>query len=170
MADKQITITKKAVEHYNIRGPHGTWAAITIDADGNAGRIQIASDYGDWQNYWGSCGESFKKFLQGLNLDYVAGKFGANKHFDLNATIASLKENMKEYSPDKKLKGELEEELNRLLSSYDKEEFVRTMYDCDNIMRMENHCPNMINGIEPGFLNFWNKMWPAFLEELKSEI
>lgn len=87
-------VTKTHVECYKLRRP-GTgdgWADITLDVNGNAGRIQIASDYGSWEHYWGSCGCPFKEFLINLSKDihYAAGKFGEGKWFDQEATMADM--------------------------------------------------------------------------------
>ena len=82
--DTKFTTTRSTVECYKIRSDRGLWADITIDANGKAGRVQIASDYGSWENYWGACGSEFKEFLCGLDIDYAAGKFGESKWFDLS--------------------------------------------------------------------------------------
>ena len=100
MKTENMTIEKTTVECYRLRHSSGMWADITIDANKETGRIQIASDYGSWQNYWGSCGKPFKLFLQSLDKYYVAGKFGASKWFDAVKTVAEyravIKENIKD--------------------------------------------------------------------------
>ncbi len=93
---KQYTFTKTIVECYKFRNPAGGYADITIDAIGTTGRISIASDWGDYQYYWSACGKPFKEFLSQLGIDYLAGKFGANKFFDLDTTIRLYKEQVRE--------------------------------------------------------------------------
>lgn len=169
MEKVKYRISKSNVECYKIRCDSFYWADINIDASGNTGRIQIASDFGDWQYYWGSCGCPFKEFLAGLNIDYVAGKFGANKWFDLDGTIKSLKETIKYFRPDKELKSELMGEIKNLENSSGENEFVHIMHDCDRIMEMTNHCPDMVYGISPGFKRFWKEIWPVFIKEIQKE-
>jgi hypothetical protein len=68
------TITKAQVEQYNIRGPHGLWAIITIDP---RGLFQAVSDVGDYAyDGWGHHGRpSFKHFLVQLReADYFLSK------------------------------------------------------------------------------------------------
>jgi hypothetical protein len=81
-------IEKAQCEVYmlRLRKGGGYWADITLHCHNNAGCIQIASDYGRWQYYWGACGCPFKEFLTELNdMEYVASKFGA-KNMDDNTT------------------------------------------------------------------------------------
>lgn len=164
----ELTITKSQVEVYKIRSNEFAWADITIDASGNKGRISIASDYGSWQNYWGACGESFKQFLQGLNIDYAANKFGADRWFDLDGTIKYLEERIQDYSTGDDKEGLLNE-LNDLKDTSGKEEFIHVIQNCDSIMEMEDHMPDLNYSIEPSFKSFWNELWPELLREFKKE-
>ena len=76
--NKKYTVTKSTCEVYKLRHECGMyWADITLDCASKSGRIQIASDYGSWQNFWSCCGCSFKEFLTRLDMQYTAGKFGA---------------------------------------------------------------------------------------------
>ncbi|WP_405329522.1 hypothetical protein [Leeuwenhoekiella sp. LLG6367-2.1] len=166
----KTTISKKTIELYKIRGEHGIYADISIDDSGNnAGRIQIASDYGSWENYWGACATSFKQFLIGLDIHYTAGKFGADRWFDLDATIESLKDQIKDYTRDKLELRELNSELSSLKNCSCKEEFIAVMQGCESLMDMTNHCPDLCTDISPAFKSFWLNLWPAFINELKSE-
>jgi hypothetical protein len=89
MDKSKYTIEKSQCEVYILRRREGSeyWADITVHCNNNAGRIQIASDYGSWQNYWGHCACPFKEFLIKLSrdMDYAATKFRA-KGDDDNAT------------------------------------------------------------------------------------
>jgi len=167
MEEIKYSIKKTTVESYKVRCDSFYWADITIDADGKMGRIQIVSDFGSWQNYWGACGCSFKEFLQKINIDYAADKFGAHKWFDLDRTIISLKERINDYTDDKE---DLLKELESLESSSGKDEFIHIMHNCDEIMKMENYYPDMIYSIEPGFKRFWKEVWPVFTNQLSKEL
>jgi len=162
-------ITKTTIECYKIRLDNGTYADITIDENGNAGRIQIASDYGDWQNYWGACSTPFKEFLAGLDIHYAASKFGASGWFDLYKTISNLKIRIKEYTTDEEEIAALENELHDLEDSTDKDEFVHKMWYSDKLLEMENSSPDLVMTNHPGFVNFWEKLWPIFIEQIKTE-
>ena len=172
MKDESFTIEKTTVECYKLRN-RSTWADITIDAKEETGRIQIASDYGHWQFYWGSCGLPFKKFLISLDRHYVAGKFGAGKWFDPVKTIAEYKEVVKANIDDgylNKLDGEEAiGEIDQLLDYTDRSEFCRVLEDCSQIMKIYDHCPALIYGIDPQFENFWSKIWPVFVDQIKKE-
>jgi hypothetical protein len=171
--DTNFTTTKSTVECYKMRSTKSSaWADITIDANGNTGRLQIASDYGSWQYYWGACGLSFKDFLISLNLHYVADKFGEGNWFDLDKTISNLKSNINEftqYDTIDDLKNELLEELKNLEESTGKDEFIHKMWDSPKIMDMADGTPDLATSISPQFQNFWNNIWQDFKEVLKAE-
>lgn len=165
-----MKLTKSIIESYKLRfDDHFYWADINIDALDKSGRIQIASDYGDWQYYFGSCSINFKEFLINLNIDYLANKFGENKWFDLDKTIDNLNNRINEidllYN-----KIEIEYELNNLKNSSCKEEFINTMWQCPKILKMEDYCPHLITDISPAFKNFWKNIWIPFINELKKEL
>ena len=166
MEKSKLIIEKQVVECYKIRGEEFSWADITIDAKHNTGRISIASDYGNWQNFWGACGCSFNEFLAGIDIHYAANKFGAGNWFDLEKTIKGLKERINDSSVGEKYKKEIFEELEELSNSSGKEEFIHIVQNCDKIMEFENHCPDMINSIEPGFKRFWEEIWQFFITEI----
>lgn len=189
-----MEIKKSTIECYKLRSKTSSvWADITLDSLDRAGRLQIASDYGNWQYYWGSCGESFKKFLTGLDIGYVANKFGENRYFDLNATLKNLKdciisENFPEINADdydltdEEEKASFEDEklsrqskidefnndFERLSNAYDENDFVHIWYQCDNIIELVER-PDIVHCISPLFLRFWNEIWPFFINELKKE-
>jgi hypothetical protein len=173
MKTEKFTIEKTTIECFKMRSPSGTWADISIDANGKAGRIQIASDYGSWQFYWGACGCEFKEFLCGLDKHYVAGKFGASKWFDSEKTLseyrAVIKENFNDGYINKEVNDDALAELQQLDGCNDRGEFCRILNDCDEIMRIYDHCPALVYGIDPGFENFWTKIWPRFIEYLKTK-
>ena len=71
-----MTITKKLTETYSLKGTEGLWADINLDIGEESVNVMISSDYGDYGHWWGSTGEEPKKFLIGLNEDYLSAKFG----------------------------------------------------------------------------------------------
>jgi hypothetical protein len=87
-----MTITKETVEQYNIRGPNGLWAIITVNPSKLL--LQISSDYGDWGYRWSNIGSmTFKRFLVGLGSDYLIDKLtGAAREPDLQATMSKMDE------------------------------------------------------------------------------
>ncbi|NKI28242.1 hypothetical protein HCG49_16940 [Arenibacter sp. 6A1] len=165
----EYRITKTQIECIEIIGKHYSFAKFYLDYSENQGRLSISSDYGSWSFYWGACGIPFKEFLIGLDKHYVAGKFGEDKYFDLEKTISSLKDRINEYATDSYEKKELKRELKTLKNSSNKEEFIRKMWNCDEILEMENNCPDLVETISPSFDNFWSKFWPIFINELKSK-
>ncbi len=190
-----MEITKSTIECYKLRSKENSlWADITIDSLGNTGRVQIASDYGSWQYYWGSCGESFKKFLTGLNISYVAGKFGENSWFDLPSTITNLRssiisENYPEIDKDdydmedseekesyeeevkyrqSQIDETIEPDLKRLSSAGSENEFVDIWYRCEKLSDYIER-PDMVHRISPLFERFWKEIWLVFIVELQNE-
>lgn len=166
---ENYSITKSAVELYRIRMKDSTWADITLDCGEEAGRISIASDYGDWGYYWGACGCSFKKFLVHLDIQYTAGKFSCNKFFDHDATLASYRKSVEESDLSKGGKAALYKEIDSLSDYGNENEFVAELrYEKVTLMRFFDY-PPLIRGIDPHFKRFWNEIWPVFLRELAKE-
>lgn len=169
------TIKKSTVECYKIRHiKNFYWADITVDASKGNGRIQIASDFGDYQHYWGACGDSFKEFLCKIGIDYAAAKFGADRWFDSDLTIKHYKQQVIElrrfdnFDADKAR--EVFNEIKRLEDSSSESEFCMILQDQENLMRFHDHCPDLVRTISPQFKNFWKEIWPVFLQELKKEM
>lgn len=161
---KTITIKKSTVENYKVENS-GEYASITIDSSGNKGTVQITSSFGTWSYYWGSCGVEFKKFLHGLDCQYTAGKFGEDRHFDLESTLNGFKERAKDYFTNNHDILEVKEEIKSLQDVSYKEEFISIVQHCNRIMEMECHCPDMCYIISPQFEQFWKKLWRPFVEQ-----
>lgn len=168
-----FTITKTQVECYKINSPRSGWADIVVDDNGKAGRIQIDSDYGSWQRYWGACGCPFKEFLIDLNLDYVAGKFGAAKWFDHEATMKLLKKDLAELLDSTTLaydEFDLDLELEELEGCDDPSIFIHLLWNSEILSKVMESGFSLQYDIEPGFKQFWTKLWPVFIDELKNEL
>ena len=168
--ETNYTITKSQVENIKLKFQNGMFANITLDYLGSQGRISIASDFGTWSNYWGACGEDFKKFLIGLDMYYFAGKVNEDRFFDHENTIKYLKQSIKENANNKYHKKEMLDQLAELKECEDEQSFVQKMYECDDIMNLEDGCPDMIRTISPSFKNFWERIWSVFVLELKREL
>lgn len=165
----EVTITKSMVELYKIRfAKGGLWADITIDEYEKSGRISIASDFGSWEHFWGSCGEGFKKFLCGLDIHYAAGKFGEGRWFDHDATMAELKKAVEEHD-DAEEKEAMVEELESLEDCTEVNSFCHLAYSADTLHKLWDTGPNIHTDVSPMFRRFWLEIWPHFTDELRKE-
>lgn len=174
----KYTIIKSTVECYKIRHSSGMyWADITVDSNDEAGRIMIASDFGDWQYYWGHCGKPFKEFLLKIGKDYVASKFGESKHFDLESTLKGYKERIIESRRDDRMDAvkarTLWDEIIFIdeYCSDDINQFYQVVSnDCENLMEYFDQSPDVSEKISPQFEKFWSMLWPEFTKWLQEEI
>jgi hypothetical protein len=174
MEKKAYTVTKSSVEIYRLRHPSGMyWADITIDAQGETGRISIASDFGNWSNYWGSCGMPFKDFLSKIDIGYASNKFGASDFFDLDQTIKLLNDEVArqlsegDITPDMAVT--MEEEISELTDFNSKDAFAVQCYNQDNLHKLWDCGPDLITTVDPGFKHFWDKVWTELLNTFKEE-
>lgn len=169
-----MEITRSTVEVYKIRTAN-TWADITIDANGNTGRISISSDYGNWARYWGACGCPFKEFLCDLNISYTSGKFRCDTFFDLDATVEIWK---KEVIDCRRSEGIDAEEARELFDEIieieeerpDLEGVKYMMWNTDKLLSFFESMPHIEMTIHPMFERFWDELWTPFTQELKKEI
>ncbi len=176
MKKYSYSLTKSTVQVYRFRAENDKpyWADVTIDTAAGAeyGRISIASDFGNWQHYWGACGDPFKKFLAGLDIHYAAGKFGADNFFNLNSAIQGIEETAQQHvfattTDHTKVMREID---NLRSCSNNKEEFCQVVFaTCPNIMSMYDTGPDVSTEIDPGFKNFWEQIWPELLAEFTKE-
>jgi len=166
-------ITKTTIECYKLRYSNGHWADITIDAKDNTGRIQIASDFGSWQNYWGACGSDFKTFLLGLDIHYAANKFGEGNYFDVDKTISLHKKQIiearKSESISEEMARELFEKLDGLNEASTSDIFCHLWYEDNKLFNYFEH-PDLCRDISPMFQRFWDIIWKPFCDELRSEV
>lgn len=173
----EYTITKSQVECYKLRHESGLyWADINVDANENKGRIQIASDFGSYQYYWGACGCSFKEFLIKIGIDYAAAKFGEDKWFDFDETIKSYKKTLIQYRREENITTEdareIYDEIKELEEEcpYRENDFVVIIQGKEKLMKFFEWTPSLCYEISPQFKNFWNMVWPVFIEKLNEEI
>lgn len=169
-----MKVTKETIESYKIRLDDHEWADIAIDKGVKSGRIQIASGWGSWERYWGSCGQPFIEFLIGLNINYAAGKFGCDRHFDLDSTVKLWKKEIIDARKDNNVDSEyarvLFNEVLRFESEQPNKSFAEHMMWTSELLEFFNHSPDFHTTISPAFLNFWKRIWIPFTEHLQSEI
>jgi hypothetical protein len=172
-------IKKSKIQLYKLRQEVTSdyWADITIDAYEKAGRIQIASDLGNWQYYWGSAGTSFKAFLTKLDIHYTAGKFGVGRFFDFQKTInlwkSEIIRNRKDETLSAKQSRTLFDEIKNVESEAPVTEIVFQQYVYNNAveyLKFTDYMPETVTGISPQFQKFWDTAWQAFVAELKREL
>lgn len=178
MEKKEFKITKSTTELYKIRHESGMyWADIIVDDQDKRGRIQIASDYGSWQNYWGDCGCSFKEFLTKIDIGYFAGKVGEQDWFDQEATHSKIKQDIIESRKDDNISAvdarELWDSVNDMfLDVANKEGYCHYAYDNNLLWKFyQEPCAfPCITGSSPQFRQFWKEPWQAFIKRLKEEL
>ncbi len=168
-------ITKTVCELYKIRElPHHGWADITIDAAEHHGRIQIASDWGNWSYFWSHCGGPFKELLPSLEIGYVAGKFGCGRWFDEDKTLESYRKDVIRYRKngtlDRHDAKQLYREISYLEGNSRESHFCTALErDAPALMKFFEYAPNLCYGIDPMFKNFWRDCWPVFLDTIRAE-
>ncbi|NDV94852.1 hypothetical protein D0T84_07960 [Dysgonomonas sp. 521] len=174
----EFTINKSQCELYKIRHQSGMyWADITLDYKDKTGRIQIASDYGSWQNYWGACGCSFKEFLTKIDMWYFAGKVGESDWFDSDATHKRIKKDIIESRRGNDISEDEARDLwdvvnDMFIDICGKESYWHHAYDNDKLWRFyrEPYAYPCITDISPQFKRFWNEAWVVFINQIKEEI
>jgi len=170
-----ISIRKNTVEVYKIRNKTSLgWADITIDDNGNAGRISIASDYGSWQHYWGACGVPFKTFLDQIGIDYAACKFKADEYFDMDGSINEMKEIIIDCRKRESISETYARELFDKVKEIEDEQPSQVMYvsllsQAVDLLRFFDHSPPVRKIISPGFRRFWEEVWGPFMAHLTAE-
>lgn len=167
-------IVKTTVECYKMRHTNGMyWADITIDSGDHSGRISISSDYGNWANFWNSCGSSFKDFLCSINIGYFAGKVGEDRWFDIDKTIAMYKrkviQDRKDDNIDQDQARTMFKEIESLEECNTQEYFIHCMFSCKSLVDLYDGCPDTVTSINPLFQKFWDGPWQEFIAELKKE-
>lgn len=175
MKEMNPTVHKDTIEIYRIRGlKHGYWADISLDEAERAGRISISSSNGNWSYYWGACGESFKRFLIGLDIYYAAGKFRCGHVLDLPATINSwkrqlLSERREEYLDAEEAR-ELYDEIDRITAHViSRSDLEYELFNSNSLMKFFDFNPDIATKVDTQFEIFWSHIWPHFITALKEE-
>lgn len=175
MNNQNFTIEKSQVECYKIRiHERGYWADITLDSQGTKGRINVASDFGNFSYFWGACGVGFKEFLTRLNIEYAADKFNMDRSFSLKSTLASYKKSLQESmvvnALSKDSARDIFNEIEELSDCSNLEEFVARTWNQRKLMNFFDGTPEICYQISPQFQKFWTTIWPIFIDRLHAEI
>lgn len=171
-----FTVEKSTVELYKIRHKSGCyWADITIDAHERGGRICIASDFGNWQNYWGAAGPDFKTFLGEISKDYAATKFGVEEWLDVEGSVKLWKELLLGRRRDEAIDADearaVYEEIEGLANEDHRSlavAFANTSFLSPFICRACG-MPEFAYKPDPRFTRFWKELWPVLLAEFARE-
>jgi hypothetical protein len=79
----------KALRRYRLRTDQGRWVADVVISDD--GYFSTVSDYGGYAHFWGDAGCEFRRFLCGLDADYLCGKLSRGREYDDEATLRAVK-------------------------------------------------------------------------------
>lgn len=171
-----MEIIKSTIESYKIRhAKFDGWADICLDANGHKGRIQIASSHGDWSYYWGACGRPFKLFLRDIDIGYAATKFGESNWFDLGASVESWKRSIIELRKEELIAKEKarefwgEVEYIEAFCPSTKTTASNLLYNTKLLVECD-YSLDLVTGISPSFIWFWENIWESFIGEIKKEL
>lgn len=162
--------------YYALRSDRLWWARIWVTSDG---LITIASDYGYFGYWFGGPGCEIRKFLVWVDpsqLGYMANKLADGRRvYDADETARRVREEIIRMRKKKEIGRADARELWRLVVEYDldnndpqaegwmHDELVREHFgDCPH-----HYFASTLPGDVRGFMR---DVWPAFVEELKSEL
>jgi hypothetical protein len=169
-----MKVEKTTIELYRIRLDKGGWADITMDDNGNAGRISIASDWGSWERFWGACGSSFKQFISTLDIHYTASKFGEDRFTDVEKTLKLWKTEVLERRKEEDISRQdarvIYDQIKELEENCDSSSLVSACQHMDELLDFFDYCPDFTTCISPTFQAFWDKIFVPFKNHLKEEI
>lgn len=151
------------------------------------GEIAIQSSFGTWGYIWTACANPFKEFLQEVEFDYAFGKFmGANLvQFDGDGSMRAMRERIIEHRQYTNLSKAdaraLWDALNEIESwaTTSENDWVNALGDAAQSLRLDRK-PAAAEFLsepweyiqtkpKPNAVNFWRKLWPSFVAELKAE-
>jgi len=188
-----MSIKRTTSDRYDINVGKSGWATIIVGTDG---QILVQSDWGNWAHWWNCHGcKTIKHFLTGIDTQYLIGKFGGRKsHFNYEKTIAGMKKEIIHLRRDGTIQNIYDKyEKVPYSSLYCKsiKEFVRTAWDSIdslNTCSVDSFMSDLMNTTplsmifehpdsisivmepDPGLINFTEKVWPVFINELRDEI
>ena len=163
------TTTKDTLHRYNLPSVKGEgWAIIVIDTNG--GYFSTVSDWGNYAYVWSSPGGEFRKFLAGLNADYLQKKLMHGRRdatvYDCDATKEAVNDALKELKEDGSKKYDSEVELLGEHSLSDEEDFRAW---CD-ATQLDEPWAYRCTRPEPQSWGFCTKIWPRFAAILRAEL
>lgn len=177
------TAIKEQADSYLIRNDQ-EWARIFIqqgtrESGSTWGYISVISGYGNFGHCFSCCSGEFRRFLCGLNRDYLMGKFfgSALQVFDNDKAATDLKK----FLIDRRRHGGVEKEEAREMwnhlvdihtNGYQSQETFYTAL-CERWdKRFWDWEAWSIGGtvMNPQALGFWETIWPVFVAALRAEI
>lgn len=201
-----MSVTKHTnADVYSVKNK-GEWATIVVrewsdrredGSDWPRGEILINSTFGSWSQYWNAPGMRFKKFLIGLDFDYVFGRFmGLSlEQFDGDASVAGIQRKVLDMRRRRQVG---REEARFVWSEIDERTFELSEGEqsfitaCGEIRREceQPWSPRTLSRIEmdelatifeepwyeiqkrddPQAVGFWRILWPEFCGALRAEL
>lgn len=146
------------------------WADIMISEQYQSGRITIASSFGTWSHYWGSCGEDFKTFLADMDIHYAATKFKCANEFDIDKTIKHFADNIESIFDDRPQKKDaILADLKELSDCNDSAQFWIIMGQYRRVLDVAEYYELSTQySISKEFAEFWKVFWIPFFAEIKN--
>jgi len=160
-------------EFYNIT-VDGDYAHIFINEA--TGTFAAESSFGNFGYRWTSIGDrDLKQFLSSLDLEYFAGKAYHDTYvFDHDKTVSDVREFIDEqaesgYASPEEL-GLAMEELEGLGWTQNAHEFIEQFTATDSLMKIYggDYYDVIRESLNPQCKGFWQKIWPVFLDRIKS--
>jgi hypothetical protein len=156
------------LRYYTLPSINGEcWAHISINTD--TGFFATVSDWGNYSFLWTTPGMEFRKFLMGLQPDYLYGKLMMGrpdiKVFDGRKTVANLREAIEQKSKWMFYREEIAR-LNELGVDPTLNEVERW----ESETRLDSVWEHIVYAHEPQCTGFCEKVWPRFVELLKAEL
>ncbi len=189
-AHDAVRVTRHAgtTDRYDVRRGLD-WAVVLLSEP--AGVLSILSSHGNWSHFWPDHGDpSLRHFLlrMGCNADYLARKFRVDKaHFDCDEAVANLKRIIgRAYAEKRRLHfagGRTEvfdkERCRRALEGVkyldhtsSADDFGRQVYERPEFAGIDTdeYSTILARRTCPAFLEFLERLWRPFLEELRKEV
>jgi hypothetical protein len=181
-----FTCTKSSVALYKLRHKDGfNWAHITVDAN-NEGYLSLAcqSDYGNYCYIWNGAGNDWRNFLIGLNYGYFMGKTTDHhgREFDREKTLIAIKQHIIEkrrearnYCSDKLTRETIRDIWNEICDvdqGATEDTFIAGLMDTEyyeKICEYDYYSVPLLYKDHGQCRGFWDTIWMAFREVLKSE-
>jgi hypothetical protein len=152
---------------YQVRN-RSEWMRAWITDDGC---LSILSDYGNYGHWWTSTGCEFRAFLCGLDAQYLGNKLAdGRREYRADQTLTSVKNMIIHARRDGEMTAkQARREWSRLAQHGDlgtEFEFV-AWYDRS---KLENRAEASTRGIPQQLEAFIERLWPAFIEQLRAEL
>lgn len=142
----------------------------------NGFTLTINSGWGCWGTGWDSPGEDWKEFLTTANDEYLMGKLGP-RVFQADVfekrLIQNVEQEVKEGFIQAKLGKQVIAEVKKYCSDYTGEAFMHELYYNSKYFRQvyqDGEIFGLGNEYKPELKGFFTRMWPLFVNHIKSEL